>query len=74
MNRYEAEARADKAQKLARWLARNGYVPEQVFEWSQDQWDIAAGMAGVRSPSELTTGIVIGLLVGDSKRKGKVDG
>lgn len=65
----EVEGRADYAQKLARWLLREGYDPVTISSWTEGQWLAAAQAAGMRSavernkvPSAQTRGMIIGLV------------
>jgi hypothetical protein len=67
--RFEIAGRADYAQKLARWLLRNGYTAELISTWTEWQWLEAARMAGMPSavkrgkvPSEQTRGMIVGLV------------
>lgn len=66
---HEVAGRADYAQKLARWLIRNGFGPELISSWTEAQWLEAARLAGMPSavargkvPSEQTRGMIIGLV------------
>lgn len=66
---HEVQGRADYAQKLARWLLRNGYGPELVSSWTEAQWLEAAKLAGMPSavkrgkvPSAQTRGMIVGLV------------
>lgn len=67
--RFEVAGRADYAQKLARWLLRNGYDVERVSGWAEWQWLVAARLAGMPSavkrgkvPSVQTRGMIQGLM------------
>ena len=55
----EAEARERKANRIASYLAENGYTPADAAEWVQAERDAAARRAGQRSPSEKTWGVVL---------------
>lgn len=68
-SRPEIEGRADYAQKLARWLIREGFGPELIVTWSESQWLAAAQAAGMKSaierrkvPSAQTRGMIVGLV------------
>jgi hypothetical protein len=64
VNRFEMEGRADKAQKLARWMKREGVSAAVAGTWSEAQWALAMRESGVRgqTPSLKTQGMVVGLL------------
>lgn len=63
MNTYEAEARTRKAMALttAALAARDGegFTPEDVEAFTDDQWAELAEIAGVRPPSEVTKALVV---------------
>jgi hypothetical protein len=67
MPTHEDAARWNKAWMLARWLQREGYPAEKVAEWSDLQWEIAAGLAGVNMPSEKTRAMAVGIVAGGQR-------
>ena len=60
--RHELEGRYHKAWELARYLSSAGIDHVTAAGWDADQWNAAAGMAGVKPPSDKTQGMVIGML------------
>ena len=62
-NRFLYEGRMDKAWKVCRWLDSSGYDPVDVMSWSDEQWEVAAGLLGMaKVPSEWCRGVAVGLL------------
>ncbi len=63
MNSYETEARQRKAIALtnAALSARDGqgFTVAEVEQFTDDQWELLAEIAGVRHPSEVTKALVL---------------
>ena len=66
-NRWEIEGRADKAWRLARALRALGVDHETAAAYTEEQWEVAAAVAGTNPPHEKCQGLVIGLLTPNQK-------
>lgn len=73
-NDFEVANRWDKAWRLQRWATEQGETMETVAAWEDRQW--ASALAAIqhqtsrnmRHPSDITKGVVIGLMLGASRR------
>lgn len=61
-NIFAVRGRADKCWRFARWAISKGLTFEDLAEWEDWQWDMAADELGVKSPSERSRGQIIGYL------------
>lgn len=59
---HEVNGRYDKAWKLAKVLLKQGLSHEVVALWDDEQWEMAADMAGVKPPSPKTQGLTTGFM------------
>jgi hypothetical protein len=64
---FETSGRWTKAWRLALALQPREVTADMARGWTDDQWKTAAGLAGVRPPSETTRAMVVGLLAGSAK-------
>lgn len=58
---HEESARLDKAMKLCDWLEGGGFNPDDVAEFADEHWSLAAKGAGITFPSEKTQEMVVRL-------------
>lgn len=61
-NRFEINGRADKCWRFARWALAQGLTHEDLAGWDDCQWEMAADRVGVKDPSEMSRGQIIGYL------------